>query len=192
MQEYTFHPVREDFRKREVNTQMANVFHRCLMFVVSYSIRVHWGKSHSKSASQKEYLVFPCNQNCSWMNCSCSVSLPASHHSQCLLWHLLLSGVFILAHGSHFVCNLKVSVSSSQCALSLFPFLSHSFLLFSPYFSLSPPLQPLPIFLSLKHYFPSVYYEPETLSTVCQKCCGYIAPPSRSSQSEAGCCGSHL
>lgn len=63
---------------------------------------------------------FPRNQNCSWMGCSCFVSLSASSHSQCLLWHLLLSDIFILLCDPHLVCNLRVPMCSSQaCSLTI-------------------------------------------------------------------------
>lgn len=62
--------------------------------------------------------MFPCNQNRSWMGCSCFVSL--SSHSQCLLWHLLLSAIFIPVCDPHFVYNLRVPMCSSQaCCLTI-------------------------------------------------------------------------
>jgi len=89
----------------------------CAFFLDQSSLEGSHG--HSKRAPQKEYSVFPRNQNRPWMGCSCFVSLSASSHSRYLLWHLL-SDIFILVCDPHFVCNLRVPTCSSQaCSLTI-------------------------------------------------------------------------
>lgn len=138
------------FVKREVDTHMANIIHRCLTFVFFTGSEFIGGSPKAKVPPRKT-IVFPWNQNGSWMHCPCSVSSSASRDNEgpCGICYQL-PGVFTLAHGSHFVCNLGVPMHS-RWALSLLPCFPPPSLLysFSPSFLIPPyAWPPLPSSLS--------------------------------------------
>lgn len=156
------------FVKREVNTQMANIVRRCLTFLLSYSIIVHWGEVPQQKCLPERILRVSCNQTCSGWAVPV-LSLYQHQVSLCLLWPLLVPGVFIPLHGCHFVCNPGVPKCSSWASCFSFLFSLHPTLdllhLFSPP---SLPLLPDVSLLSLKHYFLSASCEAESVPTVWQ------------------------
>ena len=101
------------------------------------------------------------------------LSLSASSHSRCLLWHLL-SDIFILVCDPHFVCNLRVPTCSSQACSLTIPSSRLLFFIFS-FFFYSSSLTSFSFSLLNFIFFPSVYYESKTMSTVSQKHSGCIS-----------------
>lgn len=122
----------------------------CAFFLDQSSLE--GSRGHSKRAPQKEYSVFPRNQNRPWMGCSCFVSLSASSHSRYLLWHLL-SDIFILVCDPHFVCNLRVPTCSSQACSLTIPSSSLLFFIFF-FFFYSSSLTSFSFFSLLNYFFP--------------------------------------